>query len=188
LGFFNLQRGFLLAEKGPLGINQNVLKGAAAAAAAGSLAAGVAELPGQPPKEQPTALKLADYSLEGALVEPHHHFEPPHHRRHHKHHYQYHIPNSENKHPHVMKGPDSKIPFTATWWRCVITPESSGDFNATSGGFGILVSTWHYYGQSGVPGDATPKRQGKIALEIYDDNHGFGPNAWNNAAGCGKDG
>ena len=78
--------------------------------------------------------------------------------------------------------------FTATWWRCVINPESGGNFNDTSGGYGILVSTWHSYGMSGVPGDYSQSAQAGVAMQIYDANGGFGPGAWNNAANCGKGG
>jgi hypothetical protein len=89
-------------------------------------------------------------------------------------------------HPQVIT--DANNAFTPDWRRCVITPESSGDFHVTSGGYGILVSTWHAYGKSGVPGDYSPQEQAEVALEIYHDNGGFGPVAWNNSANCGKDG
>lgn len=90
--------------------------------------------------------------------------------------------------PTVEQGSDATNAFTPDWWRCVITPESSGNFDDTSGGFGILVQTWHEYGMSGVPGDYSPQTQASVALRIYQDNGGFGPSAWNNTAHCGKDG
>ncbi|HET9173803.1 MAG TPA: hypothetical protein VFN56_00810 [Candidatus Saccharimonadales bacterium] len=83
---------------------------------------------------------------------------------------------------------DATNAFTADWYRCVIDPESSGNFNDTSGGYGILVSTWHYYGMSGVPGEYSPATQAAIALKIYAANGGFGPGAWNNTAHCSKNG
>jgi muramidase (phage lysozyme) len=70
----------------------------------------------------------------------------------------------------------------------VIEPESSGNFGDTSGGYGILVSTWQSYGMSGVPGDYSADTQAQVALQIYAANGGFGPGAWNNGAGCGKGG
>lgn len=89
-------------------------------------------------------------------------------------------------HPAVVT--DANNAFTPTWRRCVIIPESSGRAHITSGLYGILVSTWHAYGRSGVPGDYSPAEQAEVALKIYHDNNGFGPGAWNNSANCGKDG
>ena len=85
-------------------------------------------------------------------------------------------------------GSDGSNAFTASWYRCVINPESGGNFNDTSGGYGILVSTWGSYGMSGVPGQYSPGVQASVALRIFAANGGFGPGAWNNSAGCGKGG
>lgn len=95
---------------------------------------------------------------------------------------------SQNVHPHVMHGNNSTDAFTPSWWRCVIRPESSGNFNDESGAYGILISTWHALGMRGVPGDYPPVTQARVALKIYHDNGGFGPGAWNNTAHCGKQG
>lgn len=88
----------------------------------------------------------------------------------------------------VQSGNDSTNAFTSNWYRCVIIPESGGNFSVTSGGYGILVSTWHSYGMSGVPGDYSPEAQATVALQIFASNGGFGPGAWNNPVGCGKAG
>lgn len=88
----------------------------------------------------------------------------------------------------MSTGTDSTDAFTADWYRCVIDPESGGDFNNESGGFGILDSTWAEYGMSGVPGDASEQTQADVALRLYAANHGFGSPCWNNGAECGKGG
>lgn len=94
------------------------------------------------------------------------------------------VPTAHN----VQSGDDSTNAFTSNWYRCVINPESGGNFSDTSGGYGILVSTWQSYGMSGVPGDYSAEVQAGVALRLFAANGGFGSNCWNNSAGCGKSG
>ncbi len=75
----------------------------------------------------------------------------------------------------------------ATWfgeWAipyAIVMCESGGDFtavNPTSGAGGayqILPSTWHLYGGEGLPQDASPEEQSRIAALIWADS---GASAW----------
>ncbi len=55
----------------------------------------------------------------------------------------------------------------------IVSCESGGNFSAVNpssgagGAYQILPSTWHAYGGQGLPQDASPAEQGRIAAEIY---------------------
>lgn len=55
----------------------------------------------------------------------------------------------------------------------IVRCESGGDYHAVNpssgagGAYQILPSTWHAYGGSGAPQDASPQEQGRIASRIY---------------------
>ena len=63
----------------------------------------------------------------------------------------------------------------------VVQCESGGDYSAVNpstgagGAYQILPSTWQAYGGQGLPQDASPAEQGRIASEIYSSQ---GPSAW----------
>jgi peptidoglycan hydrolase-like protein with peptidoglycan-binding domain len=63
----------------------------------------------------------------------------------------------------------------------VVQCESGGNFSAVNpssgagGAYQILPSTWAAYGGQGLPQDASPAEQGRIAAEIYANQ---GPSAW----------
>ena len=98
-------------------------------------------------------------------------------------------------------GSDATDAFTPDWYTCVITPESGGDPNASGGEFGWLDYSWTttavpYLESIGyapgaiasVPAGAPMDQQVAATLHLWAMNGGFGPGAWNNAAGCGKAG
>ena len=63
----------------------------------------------------------------------------------------------------------------------IVQCESGGDYSAVNpstgagGAYQILPSTWQAYGGQGLPQDASPAEQGRIASEIYSSQ---GPSAW----------
>ena len=63
----------------------------------------------------------------------------------------------------------------------VVQCESGGNYSAVNpssgagGAYQILPSTWAAYGGQGLPQDASPAEQGRIAAEIYANQ---GPSAW----------
>ena len=63
----------------------------------------------------------------------------------------------------------------------IVQCESGGNYSAVNpstgagGAYQILPSTWQAYGGQGLPQDASPAEQGKIASEIY---AGQGSSAW----------
>jgi hypothetical protein len=75
----------------------------------------------------------------------------------------------------------------ATWfgdWAipyAIVMCESGGDFTAVNpssgagGAYQILPSTWHLYGGEGLPQDASPEEQSRIAALIWADS---GASAW----------
>lgn len=70
---------------------------------------------------------------------------------------------------------------------CVAGHESghsdvSHNSHGSGGYYGIMVATWHSYGQSGYPYTAPHALQHQVALEIYADR---GPLAWSTRHFCG---
>jgi peptidoglycan hydrolase-like protein with peptidoglycan-binding domain len=63
----------------------------------------------------------------------------------------------------------------------IVQCESGGNYSAVNpstgagGAYQILPSTWQAYGGQGLPQDASPSEQGRIASEIYSSQ---GPSAW----------
>lgn len=63
----------------------------------------------------------------------------------------------------------------------IVQCESGGNYSAVNpssgagGAYQILPSTWQAYGGQGLPQDASPAEQGRIAAEIYANQ---GPSAW----------
>jgi hypothetical protein len=55
----------------------------------------------------------------------------------------------------------------------IVSCESGGNYSAVNpssgagGAYQILPSTWHAYGGQGLPQDASPAEQGRIAAQIY---------------------
>jgi hypothetical protein len=79
---------------------------------------------------------------------------------------------------------DANSPYTRDWM-CIRIHESGNQYNnpaEPSGAYGILVSTWHSFGYSGWPYQATPEVQDHLALELYS-LYGFHP--WSSRFACG---
>jgi hypothetical protein len=55
----------------------------------------------------------------------------------------------------------------------IVSCESGGNYSAVNpssgagGAYQIMPSTWHAYGGQGLPQDASPAEQGRIAAQIY---------------------
>ena len=77
---------------------------------------------------------------------------------------------------------------TSTHWvgswaipAAIVMCESGGNFNAVNassgagGAYQIMPSTWRLYGQSGLPENASPALQSRVAAQIWADS---GPAAW----------
>ena len=68
----------------------------------------------------------------------------------------------------------------------IVMCESGGNFQAVNpssgagGAYQILPSTWRLYGGTGLPQDASPAEQSRIAAQIWADS---GPGAWQCASG-----
>jgi hypothetical protein len=78
--------------------------------------------------------------------------------------------------------PDNPVDATSTDtpdWACIRQTESSNHYADVSGAYGILVSTWAYYGFSGVPGQAPPAVQDAFALKLFALNGYKFAGAWN---------
>ena len=63
----------------------------------------------------------------------------------------------------------------------IVMCESGGNFNAVNassgagGAYQIMPSTWRLYGQTGLPENASPALQSRVASQIWADS---GPAAW----------
>jgi len=82
--------------------------------------------------------------------------------------------------------PVSDATSTATGdWNCIRVHESGDRYNdssAPSGGYGIISVTWHSYGYSGWPYEASPATQDALALKLYN-QYGWQP--WSTRNACG---
>jgi hypothetical protein len=79
---------------------------------------------------------------------------------------------------------DGNSPYTNDWM-CIRIHESGNQYNnpnEPSGAYGILVSTWHDFGYSGWPYQASAVVQDHLALELYS-LYGFHP--WSSRFACG---
>jgi hypothetical protein len=79
---------------------------------------------------------------------------------------------------------DANSVYTADWM-CIRVHESNNRYNdpsAPSGAYGILASTWHSFGFSGMPYQAAPIVQDSLALRLYN-MYGFHP--WSSRYACG---
>lgn len=82
--------------------------------------------------------------------------------------------------------PVSDATSTATGnWACIRVRESGDRYNdpsAPSGAYGIISVTWHSYGYSGWPYEASPATQDALALKLYN-QYGWQP--WSTRNACG---
>jgi hypothetical protein len=82
--------------------------------------------------------------------------------------------------------PVSDATSTATGdWACIRVRESGDRYNdpsAPSGAYGIISITWHSYGYSGWPYEASPATQDALALKLYN-RYGWQP--WSSRNACG---
>jgi len=82
--------------------------------------------------------------------------------------------------------PVSDATSTATGnWACIRVRESGDRYNdpsAPSGAYGIISVTWHSYGYSGWPYEASPATQDALALKLYN-QYGWQP--WSSRYACG---
>ena len=82
--------------------------------------------------------------------------------------------------------PVSDATSTATGdWNCIRVHESGDRYNdssAPSGAYGIISVTWHSYGYSGWPYEASPATQDALALKLYN-QYGWQP--WSTRNACG---
>ncbi len=82
--------------------------------------------------------------------------------------------------------PVSDATSTATGnWDCIRVRESGDRYNdpsAPSGAYGIISVTWHSYGYSGWPYEASPATQDALALKLYN-QYGWQP--WSSRYACG---
>jgi Transglycosylase-like domain len=79
---------------------------------------------------------------------------------------------------------DANSPNTGDWL-CIRIHESGDQYNnpgKPSGAYGILDSTWHDFGYSGWPYQASPAVQDALALKLYS-LYGFHP--WSSRFACG---
>ncbi len=99
----------------------------------------------------------------------------------------------ESQVQHLQAVSAAQAQQTVTSWvgnwaipQAVVMCESGGNFNAVNpssgagGAYQILPSTWRLYGGRGLPEDASPAEQSRIAAEIWADS---GPSAWVCAGG-----
>ena len=82
--------------------------------------------------------------------------------------------------------PVSDATSTATGdWNCIRVHESGDRYNdssAPSGAYGIISVTWHSYGYSGWPYEASTATQDALALKLYN-QYGWQP--WSTRNACG---
>jgi hypothetical protein len=86
--------------------------------------------------------------------------------------------------PAVVATNDSNSVATADW-QCIRVHESGDNYNnpdMPSGAYGILMSTWQSFGNSGWPYQAAPAVQDALALRLYAED-GFDP--WSSRFACG---
>jgi hypothetical protein len=86
--------------------------------------------------------------------------------------------------PAVVATYDSNSVATADW-QCIRVHESGDNYNnpdMPSGAYGILMSTWQSFGNSGWPYQAAPAVQDALALRLYAED-GFDP--WSSRFACG---
>ena len=88
--------------------------------------------------------------------------------------------------PVAPVAPVSDATSTATGdWACIRVRESGDRYNdpsAPSGAYGIISVTWHSYGYSGWPYEASPATQDALALKLYN-RYGWQP--WSSRNACG---
>lgn len=83
--------------------------------------------------------------------------------------------------PAASAAPASSSSTSYTIPSGIVQCESGGNYSAVNpstgagGAYQILPSTWQAYGGQGLPQDASPAEQGRIASEIYSSQ---GPSAW----------
>jgi hypothetical protein len=70
-------------------------------------------------------------------------------------------------------------------WSCIRNAESHNNYRQVSGAYGILTSTWHWLGESGVPGAASVATQDAFALRIFAANGHRFSGSWNDACTSG---
>jgi len=64
-------------------------------------------------------------------------------------------------------------------WSCIRHAESHDNYRQVSGAYGILTSTWHQFGESGVPGNASIAVQDAFALRLFAANGHHFSGSWN---------
>ncbi len=64
-------------------------------------------------------------------------------------------------------------------WSCIRNAESHDNYHQTSGAYGIETSTWHEFGMTGVPGEASVRVQDHFALRLFAANGHRFAGSWN---------
>jgi hypothetical protein len=70
-------------------------------------------------------------------------------------------------------------------WACIRNAESHDNYHQVSGAYGILTSTWNWFGKSGVPGAASVRTQDAFALRLFAANGHRFSGSWNDACTSG---
>jgi hypothetical protein len=70
-------------------------------------------------------------------------------------------------------------------WSCIRNAESHDNYHQVSGAYGILTSTWHGFGESGVPGAASVATQDAFTLRLFAVNGHRFSGSWNDVCTLG---
>lgn len=71
-------------------------------------------------------------------------------------------------------------------WACIRNAESNDNYRQVSGAYGIETSTWHQFGMTGVPGQASIEVQDHFALRLFAANDYRFAGTWNDVCTTGE--
>lgn len=90
------------------------------------------------------------------------------------------LANDRTGHFNDNYGADARSTHTLDW-ACIRHAESQDNYRQVSGAYGILTSTWHQFGESGEPGEASIETQDDFALRLFAANGYRFSGSWNDA-------